>query len=192
MAKMSHRPRVTPKTSELKALDRLNTYDTTLRTRKAPSALMAMHEQLGNMSPTERKAIMAERSRKAALTRAANRYESILKRRAKLAGFDTVEAWQGWLRNILTSGMVRLAKDHPLREMGLVIDPLKYARILLRAGLYVPEDKAARRFIEKYEEPLKEAGFGSFKNSPGVPATWDLMDPKFEKPHIGRPKKHGH
>lgn len=38
MAKMSHRPRATPRVSELKALDRLNTYDTTLRTRKAPSA----------------------------------------------------------------------------------------------------------------------------------------------------------
>lgn len=185
MAKPSYKPRV----SELKALDTLNNYHTTLRTRKKPSALMAMHEKLGNMSATERKAIMAERSRKAALTRRANRYESILKRRAKLAGFDTIEAWQGWLRNILTSGMVRLAKDHPLREMGLVIDPLKYARILLRAGLYVPEDRAARKFLEKYEDPLKAAGFGSFKDSPGVPSTWDLLDPKFVKPHVGRPKK---
>jgi hypothetical protein len=73
--------------------------------------------------------------------------------------------------------------------MGLVIDPLKYARILLRAGLYVPEDKQARKFIEKYEEPLKAAGFGSFAKSPGVPSNWDLLDPKFVKPHVGRPKK---
>jgi len=185
MAKMSYKPRV----SELKALDALHTHDTPRMARKDPSALMAIHERLGNMSEAERKAFMAERNRKAALTRSANRYQSILKRRAKLAGFDTVEEWQGWLRNILTSGMVRLAVEHPLREMGLVIDPLKYARILLRAGLYAPEDKAARKFLRKYEEPLKEAGFGSFKKSPGVPDHWDLLDPQFVKPKVGRPKK---
>ncbi len=185
MAKPSYKPRV----SELKALATLKPSDTAGRIRKAPSALLDVHERLGNMTAAERKAYITERNRKAALTRSANRYQSILKRRAKLAGFDTVEAWQGWLRNILTSGMVRLAKDHPLREMGLVIDPLKYARILLRAGLYVPEDRAARKFLEKYEDPLKAAGFGSFKDSPGVPSTWDLLDPKFVKPHVGRPKK---
>jgi hypothetical protein len=148
---------------------------------RGTEALIAMHAALGNMSEADRQEVLRERRRKAALTRSANRAETIQKRRAKTAGFDSVDAWQGWLRNIFNSGMVRLPKDHPLREAGLVIDPLKYARILLRTGLYVPEAAKARKFIDKYDEPMKAEGFGSFKQSPNLDRKVDLLDP-----HIGK------
>lgn len=156
-----------------------------------PNTLADFHVRLGNMTDEERKVYLRARQEKAALTRSANRFDNIQKRRAKNAGFDSVDEWQQWLRNIMSSGLVRLPKDHPLRAAGLVVDPLKYARVLLRSGLYKDEIARTRKFINKFDEPLKAEGFGRFKHSAGLPTTWDPLDPKSVKPKIGRPRKNG-
>ncbi|NJL70225.1 MAG: hypothetical protein HC888_00830 [Candidatus Competibacteraceae bacterium] len=156
------------------------------------TSLADFHVRLGNLSDVERAEYNRRTVEKAALTRKANRFESIQKRRAKAAGFNNIDDWQGWLRNIMTSGLVRLPKDHPLRAVGLVIDPLKYARVLLRSGLYKDEEKRTRRFIEKFEDPLKAEGFGYFKHSPNMNKGVDLLDPEYitkPKNKGGRPRK---
>lgn len=156
------------------------------------TSLADLHVRLGNMTEDERKEYNLKNIQKAALTRKANRFEYIQKRRAKAAGFDNIEDWQGWLKNIMSSGLVRLPKDHPLRAVGLVVDPLKYARVLLRSGLYKDEEKRTRKFIEKFEDPLKAEGFGYFKNSPNMNKGVDLLDPEYitkPKNKGGRPRK---
>lgn len=79
-------------------------------------------------------------------------------KRARRVGFtgvvpDSVVArYEQWVRNKLSGPALRLPKDHPLRDYGITIDPIKAVKVFEQIGLTENQCKKLRETVREISE----------------------------------------